>query len=56
MSYAIFTAMRKIKSLVYLTVEQKKALKRLSLQTGAPETEHVRRALDSYLKKRTRRP
>jgi len=55
MSRATFTAMRKIKSLVYLTVKQKNALRRLSLQTGAPETEHVRRALDSYLKKQARK-
>jgi predicted DNA-binding protein len=44
--------MVKIRTNVYLSAQQKKALEKLSARTGAPVAELVRRAVDSYLKLR----
>jgi predicted DNA-binding protein len=41
--------MVKIRTNVYLSAAQKKALAKLSGRTGAPVAELVRRAVDSYL-------
>jgi hypothetical protein len=41
--------MVKIRTNVYLSADQKKALEKLSGRTGAPVAELVRRAIDSYL-------
>jgi predicted DNA-binding protein len=41
--------MVKIRTNVYLSADQKKALEKLSAKTGAPVAELVRRAIDSYL-------
>jgi predicted DNA-binding protein len=41
--------MAKLRTNVYLSAEQKKALEKLSERTGAPVAELVRRAVDSYL-------
>jgi predicted DNA-binding protein len=41
--------MAKIRTNVYLSAEQKKALETLSTRTGAPVAELVRRAVDNYL-------
>lgn len=40
----------------YITAEQLAALEALSIETGAPITIHVRRALDAYLADRLRTP
>jgi predicted DNA-binding protein len=41
--------MVKIRTNVYLSILQKKALEKLSERTGAPVAELVRRAVDNYL-------
>ena len=41
--------MTKLRTNIYLTVDQKKLLEKLSDRTGAPVAELVRRAIDSYL-------
>lgn len=41
--------MKVIRYNIYLTVEQKKTLERLSEHTGAPVSELVRRAIDNYI-------
>jgi hypothetical protein len=45
-----------VKLTLYVPVEQKEKLDRLSEETGAPLTVHVRRALDAYLGDRLSTP
>jgi predicted DNA-binding protein len=42
-------AMTKLRTNIYLTLDQKKLLEKLSDRTGAPVAELVRRAIDAYL-------
>jgi len=44
--------MGKVRMNIYLTKIQKKALEQLSVNTGAPVAELVRRSIDSYLTNR----
>jgi predicted DNA-binding protein len=44
--------MRKLRTNVYLTAEQKRLLDRLSTKTGARMAELIRRAIDIYLASR----
>jgi predicted DNA-binding protein len=41
--------MPKLRTNIYLTLDQKKLLEKLSDRTGAPVAELVRRAIDAYL-------
>lgn len=43
--------MQKTRLNVYLDPQQKDKLDKLSKKTGAPISEHVRRAVEAYLKK-----
>jgi len=46
--------MTKLRMNVYLNSKQKKALEKLSGNTGAPVAELIRRAIDAYLVSRKR--
>jgi predicted DNA-binding protein len=50
----VYTAPMKHRTNIYLTADQVKRLKALNEKTGAPVAELVRRAVDQYLKKRTK--
>jgi len=43
--------MSKIRMNVFLELQQKQALDRLSAKTGAPVAELIRRAINAYLKR-----
>jgi hypothetical protein len=46
--------MTKLRTNIYVTLDQKKLLEKLSDRTGAPVAELVRRAIDAYLVARKR--
>ena len=50
--WCILASMGKVRMNIYLTKIQKKALEQLSVNTGAPVAELVRRSIDSYLTNR----
>jgi len=52
--HMVYTAIVKHRTNIYLRPDQVKRLKALHEKTGAPVAELVRRAVDEYLKKRSK--
>jgi hypothetical protein len=51
-AWCIMVSVSKIRMNIYLSGKQKGLLERLSVKTGAPVAELVRRAVDAYMKTR----